>query len=110
MEQGKKIVYGIGIYLVAKSILNIVLGGFGFTNLTTLILQIGLALVLCKGVRNMNYVTAFIIGLIALYHLPVNLRNLSANWIYLTEGLLDIGAAVLLVFAKDVRAFFETRN
>ncbi len=110
MEQGRKIVYGIGIYLVAKSILNIVLGGFGFSNLATLILQVGLALVLCKGVRNMNYVTAVIIGLIALYHLPANLRNLPANWIYLTEGVLDIGAAALLVFAKDVKAFFASRN
>lgn len=110
MEQGKKIVLGVSAYLIAKGVLNLILGSFALTNIASLILQIGLALVLIKGIRNMNYIAALVTGIIALYHLPANISNFSANWIYLIEGILDIGVVALLVLAKDVKAFFENSN
>jgi len=41
-----------------------------------------------------------------LVNLGGNLSNLGSQWIYLLEGLLDVGAAAVLVFEKNVRAFF----
>ena len=35
-----------------------------------------------------------------------NISNLGSQWIYLLEGLLDLGAAAVLVFEKNVKAFF----
>ncbi len=34
------------------------------------------------------------------------LSNLGSQWFYLLEGLLDLGAAAVLVFEKNVKAFF----
>ena len=41
-----------------------------------------------------------------LTHIGANLSNLGSQWIYLLEGLLDLGAAAVLVFEKNVKAFF----
>lgn len=104
---GKNIVTGIAVYLIAKGILNLLLGGFGVGNIVSLVIQIALAAVLIKAVPKSNYIAAILLVAVALYHFPANLGNLSANWIYLLEGILDIGVAALLAFAKDVRTFFD---
>ena len=39
-------------------------------------------------------------------HVGSNISNLGSQWIYLLEGLLDLGAAAVLVFEKNVKAFF----
>ena len=86
-EAGKKWVFGIGLYLIVKSVLNLILG-FSGANIVMLILAVA-ALVL-----------------MFLINLGGNLSNLGSQWIYLLEGLLDVGAAAVLVFEKNVKAFF----
>lgn len=109
-EDGKKIVVGVAAYLVAKGVLNLILSGPGFFNWMDLVLQIILAVLIILGIRYANYGTAVILTAIVLWHLPANLRGVPGSWLYLTEGILDIGMAVLLVFPQSVKAYFSTRS
>ena len=53
-----------------------------------------------------NYIVAVFLAIMFLTHIGANLSNLGSQWIYLLEGLLDLGAAAVLVFEKNVKAFF----
>ena len=53
-----------------------------------------------------NYIVAVFLALMFLMHVGSNISNLGSQWIYLLEGLLDLGAAAVLVFEKNVKAFF----
>ena len=102
-EAGKKWVFGIGLYLVVKSVLNLILG-FSGANIVMLILAVA-ALMLGR-IPYIQYIVAVWLVLMFLVNLGGNLSNLGSQWIYLLEGLLDVGAAAVLVFEKNVRAFF----
>ena len=88
---GKKWVFGIGLYLILKGVLNLIL--------------VALVLMLNR-VPYINYIVAVFLAIMFLTHIGANLSNLGSQWIYLLEGLLDLGAAAVLVFEKNVRAFF----
>ena len=62
----------------------------------------------CKrcGIPYINYIVAVFLALMFLMHVGSNISNLGSQWIYLLEGLLDLGAAAVLVFEKNVKAFF----
>ncbi len=105
MENGKKLVTGIGIYLVAKAILNLIIG-FSGGNVVSLVLAVVFAGALILGIKYANYVVAAILAFTVIWHFKDNVTNLPANLIYLIEGLLDIGVAALLVCAKDIKAHF----
>lgn len=109
MENGRKFAIGIGLYFVLKQVLNLVLDGIGDGEIFTLLLSVGYAVVLILGIRYCNYVVAALAALIAVYYLPGNITGLPGNWIYLLEGILDIGAAAILVFQKDVQAYFNKK-
>ncbi len=110
MEYAKKIVLGISVYLIAKGVLNLVLGSFAFGNIVSLAVQIVFVVVLLSRIRYSNYVISVLIGITVIQNLPANLGNLPANLIYLLEGIFDIGVIALLVLAKDVRAFFDSKD
>lgn len=57
-----------------------------------------------------NYIVAVFLAIMFLTHIGANLSNLGSQWIYLLEGLLDLGAAAVLVFEKNVRAFFVNNS
>ena len=95
-EAGKKWVFGIGLYLIVKSVLNLILG-FSGANIVMLILG---------RIPYIQYIVAVWLVLMFLINLGGNLSNLGSQWIYLLEGLLDVGAAAVLVFEKNVKAFF----
>ena len=103
-ENGRKICIGIGAYLIVKCILNMVIGGG--LDIGGLRLAAGLAAVMWAGIQYTNYAVAGILALIALIHLPANISNISSNWIYLIEGLIDIGCAVLLCTFSDIKEHF----
>lgn len=105
-ETGKKWVLGICIYLVVKSILNLILG-FSAGNVLSLLVAIVASVVLLRRVKYGQYIVAVYLVLIFLINLWSNVSNLSSNWIYLLEGILDVGAAAILVFENDVKAFFQ---
>ncbi len=105
MENGKKLVTGIGIYLIAKAVLNLILS-FSGGNVISLLVAAAMAVALYLGIRYANYVVAALLALTVIWHFKDNVTNLPANLIYLIEGLLDIGVVALLVCAKDVKAHF----
>ena len=95
-EAGKKWVFGIGLYLIVKSVLNLILG---FSGANIVVLMLG-------RIPYIQYIVAVWLVLMFLINLGGNLSNLGSQWIYLLEGLLDVGAAAVLVFEKNVKAFF----
>ncbi len=103
MENGKKLCMGIGIYLIAKAVLNLILS-FSLTNILQIVIAGAFLAVLVLGIRYSNYVVAALLALVVIWHFKDNVTNLPANLIYLIEGLLDIGVAALLVCAKDIKS------
>ncbi len=103
-EQGKKLVIGISIYLIAKQLLNVIFGA----SVLSMILPVVIAVVMYLNLwQYLHYAAAAIITLIALRHLPANLGGLPGTLLYLIEGLLDLGAAAVLILSQDVRAYFN---
>ena len=102
---GKKWVFGIGLYLILKGVLNLILG-FSVSNIIMLIVGVVALVLMLNRVPYINYIVAVFLAIMFLTHIGANLSNLGSQWIYLLEGLLDLGAAAVLVFEKNVRAFF----
>ena len=103
-EQGKKIVMGISIYLILKQVLNVILG----TGVSTMLLPVLISVFMYLNLwQYTNYVVAGIIALIAFRYLPDNLRNFPSSWLYLLEGIVDFGTAVILIISQDVKAYFN---
>ena len=109
-ENGKKIVLGIGAYLILKSVLNLILG-FSTANVVYLILFVVFAVLLVMHFRGLPSFSPLLfkgfLAIVFLMNIGNNLANIGGNWIYLVEGLLDVGCAALLVLQKDVRAYFK---
>lgn len=107
MEQtGKKYAFGIGLYLIAKAILNLILG-FDISNLILLIASVVILALLMSRVPYIHYVVAVWLALTFVLHIGSNISNIGSQWIYLLEGFLDLGAAAVLVFEKNTKAFFR---
>lgn len=104
-ETGKKWVFGIGLYLIVKSVLNLLLG-FSASNLIMLIVSVVALVLMLSRVPYINYVVAVFLAIMFLMHVGNNISNFGSQWLYLLEGLLDVGAAAVLVFEKNVKAFF----
>ena len=95
---GRKWVFGIGLYLIIKGALNLILG-FSMSNLVMLIVSVVALVLMLNRVPYINYIVAVFLALMFLMHVGSNISNLL-------EGLLDLGAAAVLVFEKNVKAFF----
>lgn len=102
--QGRNIAVVIGVYLIIKSVLNMMIGGG--LSISSLLIAVGGALALFSGMQFVNFVVAGILAFVAVVHLPANISNLGSNWIYLIEGVIDIVCAVLLVTIGDVKEHF----
>lgn len=105
--QGRNVATAIGVYLIAKSVLNMVIGG-GFS-IISLLFAVLEAFLLVTGLQYVNIAVAGIMFLVAVVHLPSNISNFGSNWIYLLEGIIDIAGAVLLVTRDDVKAHFTNK-
>ncbi len=104
-QKGMTIGIAVGAYEIIKLVLNIILGG-GFDVLTLLIGAAAFILAI-TGLKYGNYAVAAALTLIALVHLPDNISNISSNWIYLIEGIIDLGAAAVLCINFDVKEQFS---
>lgn len=104
-QKGMTIGIAVGIYQIIKLVLNMILGG-GF-DVTTLLIGVCAFTLAITGLRYGNYIVAAILVLIAAAHLPDNISNIGSNWIYLIEGIVDIGAAVVLCISSDVKEQFS---
>lgn len=105
-ETGKKWVLGIGIYLLVKSALNLILS-FSFFNILMLLVGVVALALMFSRVPYINYIIAAFLTVMFLMHVGENVRSFSTQWLYLLEGLLDLGAAAVLVFERNVRAYFQ---
>lgn len=103
---GKQWVWIIGLYMIVKAVLNLVLG-FSMENVLMLIVGAAALVLMLKRVPYINYIVAVFLALLFLAHIGDNLRNISGSWLYLLEGLLDLGAAAILVFEKSTKAYFR---
>ena len=103
-SKGRALCIIIGVYLIAKAVLNMVIsGGFSFNDM---FIAVGLTVMMFTGFKFFNYFTAAILVVIALIYLPDNISNISSNWLYLIEGIIDIGCAVLLCVQRNIRQHF----
>ena len=103
-EKGRKFVMAFSIYLLAKQVLNIMLGESIFSLVLPAAISVFLYLNLWEYT---NYAAAALITLVALRYLQDNLRGLPSTWLYLTEGILDIGVSAVLILSQDIRAYFN---
>ncbi len=109
VETGKKLSAAVGIYLIIKSILNLILG-FSFANVLMVLVAGVIFVLLYKRLPYCNYIIAVYLALVFLAHVWTNITNLSNGfvyWIYLAEGILDLLSGLILAFNKDVKAYFS---
>ena len=105
MNNAKSMCTGISIWLLIKVVINWIIGGG--LNFTDLIVGVLLALGLITGkIPFFNYISAVIIGVVALYYLPGNISGLPGTWLYLVEAIVDIVCVVVLCTNKDVKDYF----
>lgn len=100
---GKSIITGISIWIVLKSILNLIFG-FSFGNIISLVITVGLAILLMAHVPYMHYVASVLLGIVVLKNLPYNLMNFQI--LYLLEAAVDVICIILLVGSKNVKDCF----
>lgn len=109
-DRGQVLATAVGVYLVVKEILNGLIGGG--INLIYLIFAVAAAVCLWKGVKWSNLVVAVVLMALFCTHFVTNIQNLGFNvyLLYLIEGVIDAGAAVLLAFYPDVRRHCKSNN
>lgn len=104
-QQGRAAALAVGIYFIAKSVLNLILGG-GFIDIIIAAVE---AVLLFTGLMFINYIIAAVTVLIVLKHLKNNLSAPSENLIYLIEAAIDIICAVFLCLGKNIREHFTNK-
>lgn len=103
---GRNLALVIGVYLIIKTILNMIIGNDPFGNVVYSVFE---AVALFTGLQYINYVVAGILLLVALLNLPNNISNIGSNWVYLLEGVIDIFCAGLLIAQKDIKEHFTNK-
>lgn len=105
--KGRNFVVIIGVYLIAKTVLNMIIGG-GF-NIFDLIAPIVCFLAMFSGLECLNYAVAVIIAIPVLKNIGYNVTHLPSSLIYLIEAVADVGAIVLLVVQNDIKEHFTNK-
>ena len=77
---GKKWVFGIGLYLILKGVLNLILG-FSVSNIIMLIVGVVALVLMLNRVPYINYIVAVFLAIMFLTHIGANLSNLGSQWI-----------------------------
>ena len=104
-QQGRTAALAVGIYFIAKSILNLILGG----SFIDIVIAAAEAALLFTGLMFINYIIAAVTVLIVLKHLKNNLSAPSENIIYLIEAAIDVICAVFLCIGKNIREHFTNK-
>ena len=106
-EKGRTYVIIVGIYLVLKTVINMVIGG-GF-DLGGIIFAVVAALAMFSGLQYLNIAVAALVDFTVVRNMPYNLTHLPSTAIYLVEAVIDAGAVVLLLVQNDVKAHFTNK-
>lgn len=108
--QGRNFVVIIGIYLIAKAVLNMFMGGFNIFNIVAdLIVPVICFIAMYSGLECLNIAVAVIIGLPVLRNMLYNITHLPSSLIYLIEAVIDTGAIIMLVVQKDIKEHFTNK-
>lgn len=105
--QGRTICIAIGAYMIFKCILNAVLGG-GF-DFTAWLIAVAGAFFMFTGLEYVNYAVAGLLAAVAVIHFPGNIIHIRSNFIYLTEGVIDLGCAVVLCILPQIKEHFTNK-
>lgn len=105
--QGKNIAVIIGLYLFAKTILNMVIGG-GF-DIKGLVGDVVLFVALFSGLQYLNYGVSVILAIVVITNLPNNIANIGSNWIYLVEAVADVVCIVFLCINASIKEHFTNK-
>lgn len=108
--QGRKFVVIIGIYLIAKAILNMIIGDFKvFSIAEDLLVPVICFIALFSGLEYLNIAVAVVIAIPVLRNMYYNIIHLPSTLIYLAEAVIDVGAVLLLVIQKDIKEHFTNK-
>ncbi len=108
--QGRNFVVIIGIYLIAKAVLNMFLGGFNIFNIVAdLIVPVICFIAMYSGLEYLKIAVAGIFGLPVLRNMLYNITHLPSSLIYLIEAVIDTGAIIMLVVQKDIKEHFTNK-
>ena len=102
---GRNMAVGIGVYFVIKSVLNMILGG-GFTGIIWAVIE---AILLYTRLQYINYAIVILTGLVVIKNFGNNISNIGDNWIYLLEGIIDIGCCLILCVSAEVKEHFSNK-
>ena len=112
-EQGRTICIAITAFMIAKAFINMFVGGFSIGGLFSMIIAVIFALLIgalmFTGLEYVNYGVAGYLALNFLTHLPGNIFHITDNWIYLLEGFVDVGCAVILLVLPAVKEHFTNK-
>ena len=105
MNNAKGMCTRISVWLIIKVVINWLIGGG--LNFRDLVVAVLLAAGLITGkIPFFNYISAVIIGAVALYYLPGNISGLPGSFIYLIEAIVDVICVIILCTNKDVKDYF----
>ncbi|MCM1314952.1 MAG: hypothetical protein NC205_06700 [Prevotella sp.] len=105
--QGRNIVTAMGVYIILKSVLNMIIAGG--LSILSLLWAVLLAVLLFMGFQYTNIGVGAVLFLGAVVNLPANISNFGSNWLYFIEGVIDIVCAVLLVTRNDIKEHFTNK-
>lgn len=106
-QTGRNYVIIIGVYMLAKAVLNMIIGG-GF-NLGDVIFALIATAAMYSGLQYLNIVVAVLMGLSVVTNMFYNLTHLPSTLIYVIEAVVDTGAVVLLIVQKDIKEHFTNK-
>ncbi len=105
----------IGVWLLAKTVFNALLNGINIGDVPQDARELIIAVVVCVflflGIKYSNYIIAGVLALIVLWYVVGNIQGLFGDTpvrslIYLLEGAVDIGCAVVLCTVQNVKEHF----
>ncbi len=99
-EKGRLYVTVIAVYMVVKSVINLLLG-FSVTNIIMLVVSAVLGYGLRSRRNSFELITAVFLIAVALLHLKDNING--RQWLYLAEGAADILCGAALLLNKDIK-------
>ena len=105
-SQGRMICIAISGFMLVKFFINLAIGGF---DAAELIRAIVCGFFLITGLEYVNYIIAGVLAFYAIRFLPNNIMHIKDNFIYLLEGIVDIGCAVILCTVPAVKEHFTNK-
>ena len=112
-EQGRTVCIAITAYMIAKAVINMFIGGISFGGIVSTFMSVGFAvligILMFTGLEYVNFGVAGYLALGFAAHFIPNILHITDNWIYLLEGMVDVGCAVVLVILPSVKEHFTNK-